>query len=106
MAIRNISVTADGIIINGNRVLLFDDIPGGGNLNQRKLDKGVTILQNLIDDRILRSSLPDEDPDKFTDPQTPNTFWDGDYVVHRTHVVDGITLDNINGKILPVLRRV
>jgi len=62
-----------------------------------------TILQAELDTRIPRSSLPDDEDTKFTDPAQPNFFWDGDDLVARSET---ITIEFIDGKYLPTVRSV
>lgn len=41
-------------------------------------------LQNALDVRIPRASLPLDDPDLLTDPARPDLFWDGPDLVGRS----------------------
>lgn len=42
-----------------------------------------TALQAFLDVRIPLADLPDDDPDKKTDPARPDLFWEGGYLVGR-----------------------
>lgn len=53
-----------------------------GNLAQKRVALE-TALQAFLDVRIPLSELPDDDPDKHTDPARPDLFWVGGYLVGR-----------------------
>lgn len=44
-------------------------------------------LQEAIDVRILIADLPDDDPDKTTDPAQPDIFWEAGFLVSRSEIV-------------------
>ena len=46
-----------------------------------------TALQNALDVRFARSSLPLDDPDLLIDPARPDLFWDGTDLVGRSVLV-------------------
>jgi hypothetical protein len=46
------------------------------------------LLQGMMEFRQSRNSLPDEDPDKATDPARPDLFWDGQFLVSRPVLVE------------------
>ena len=71
----------------GDLEFLYADIPGN-SWNQNRLDKFVQRANQFLEKRVPISSLPDDDPDKFTDPATPRMFWDGnDLVTMNVEVV-------------------
>ena len=59
------------------------------------------VLQAEIDFRVPRSSLPDDEETKKTDPDRPNFFWDGDDIVARSNI---ITVEYVDGVYVPSVR--
>lgn len=54
-----------------------------------KAEKARAAIQQVIDVRILLSSLPSDDPDKTTDPARLNLFWSdsaGSAAAAKTHL--------------------
>jgi hypothetical protein len=73
----------------------YADIPGN-SWNANRLAKFVERANELLVKRIPIASLPDDDPDKFTDPNNyPRNYWDGSDVCSRVIEVSNATfIDN------------
>lgn len=97
MSIQKVEIT-DNLIrlsLGGKKVeVVYDSI--SGKMSQAKASKIKTALQDLIDLRIPIASLPDDDPDKTTDPANDAMFWDGTDLVSRNCIVVSITWDGSN----------
>jgi hypothetical protein len=46
--------------------------------------------QTFFDTRVLLTDLPPDAPDRLANPGRPDLFWDGDYLVGRSVVVENI----------------
>ena len=58
-----------------------------------KSDRIKLALQTLLDYRVPRSSMPDDEPTKTADPAQPNFFWDGGDIVARSVIVEAAVWD-------------
>ncbi len=72
--------------------ILFADIPGNG-WPKRRLDKLVEDIQSFLDVLTPLQDLPDDDPDKTTDPGLATLFWDGPNLVARHTTVSAKVVD-------------
>jgi len=68
----------------GTREIMYVDIPGN-SWNQNRLNKMAERANELLVYRQPLASLPDDDPDKTTDPNNyPWLYWDGGDLCSRT----------------------
>lgn len=77
MPIHSIQINQEGITLsvaaNNTITIPFNQLPPGNrNAKAEALRK---ILQNFLDTRTPLDELPDDDPDKYTDPALPCHFW-------------------------------
>lgn len=94
---------------NGTAELLYSQIPGSSWTAPRLENAQQWIQANVLDHRIARASLPPDHPYiSGGDPGQEWLFWDGDDVVERLVVCDGIVVETRAGVDLPrvTLRRV
>src|SRR5210317_2053738 len=66
--------------------ILYADIPGN-SWNANRLAKFEERANQLLTKRQPIASLPDDDPDKTTDPARPDFFWDGSDLVARPVII-------------------
>jgi len=74
---------------------------GGENLKVAALIKAQ--MQNAIDVRIKRSTMPLEDEARQSNPNRPDFFWDGPDLVARSVIVEDVVWDGT--RYVPTLRR-
>ena len=103
MPLRAVTITDTYVELNrGGRVFRFDytSLPGGNNA--RKAEAARQALQNWIDDRILLTGLPPDDPARIANPNLPYWFWGtadgvpsptGPYLIGREVVVESVAWD-------------
>lgn len=73
--------------------VMYADIPGN-SWNQNRLNKFVDRANEILTTRQPLSGLPDDDPDKTTDPNDfPWLYWDGGDLCSRTVTVSEATWD-------------
>ena len=72
-------------------VQIYNSDAEGWFWNETRLNNYRDLVQAAVDDRSPRSELPDGDPAKTTDPAEPGYFWDGDDIVTRSAIVNGVT---------------
>lgn len=102
--VRTIRVASDGIgfHLDGEAEIKEADVIVSGQRTQRKVAAQMQrMLQDRIDYRVPRSSLPNDEPTKAADPAKPNIFWDGGDIVSRSEIV---TISVVDGKYVPALR--
>ena len=81
----------------GVHPIMYADIPGN-SWNQNRLNKFVDRANELLVFRQPLSGLPDDDPDKTTDPnQYPWLYWDGGDLCSRTVEISNATFSQSNG---------
>ena len=68
--------------------LFYDTLP---NPPGQKMQVIQQTFQDFFDVRIARVDLPDDEPDKVSDPNTKRAFWDGTDIVYRTKQVTKVT---------------
>lgn len=73
-----------------NRVLYSDLQLGDDNIRS---DDMKIRLQNFLDVSIPLADLPNDDPDKTTDPARPDLFWDKGNLVGRGCVITNVVWD-------------
>jgi len=93
-------VTSSSASINFDIIAMFTE-QGGDNLKVAALIKQQ--MQDAIDVRIKRSTLPVEDEARQSDPNRPNFFWDGPDLVARSVIVEDVVWDGT--RYSPALRR-
>ena len=77
-----------GFRLQNKSEIIESDVVVTGSRNQKKIAaKMQKMLQDQIDHRESRASLPDYEITKTIDPARPNEFWDGDDVVSRSEVI-------------------
>ena len=82
-------IALDGVA----REVMYSDIPGN-SWNQNRLNKFVERANELLTLRQPLSGLPDDDPDKTTDPdQFPRLYWDNGDLCSRVVTVSDATWD-------------
>ena len=84
----------NGVGKDGFVRVYYADVPGN-SWNQNRLNKGIEALQNLIDQRTLRTDLPADDPARISDPARPDWFWEGSDIVARPVVVSDPVWDGV-----------
>lgn len=85
---------------NKSEVKESDVVVSGSRTSKKIAAKMQKILQDQIDHRISRASLPDDEITKTVDPDKSNEFWDGNDIVSRSEV---ITINVINNEYIPTL---
>lgn len=94
------SADEDGLRLlgpTGTKEIMYGDIPGN-SWNQNRLNKFVDRANELLTYRQPLSGLPDDDPDKTTDPdQFPWLYWDGGDLCSRTVEISNATFSQSNG---------
>ncbi len=92
---QKVKVTKEHIDIHkyqGNsKLFLFSEIEGRNG--QKKADKmSAKIQREYLDERINIKSLPEDDPDRYKDPDNKSMFWEEDegetYLVSRGHTIE------------------
>ncbi len=92
--VSGIVTTAEHVEINNGGKLgrvLHSDLRVGSNA--LKSEDMKARLQNFLDVRIPLADLPDDDPDKTTDPARPDLFWDKGDLVGRGCVITDVFWD-------------
>lgn len=93
MPVHSITTTKDSIIIwpSGSEENKVTAIKSDFTGDQSKVEADVKkSLQDNLDNRQLIADLPDDDPDKVSDPGLPYLFWDGSFLVGRSVVVENV----------------
>jgi hypothetical protein len=65
----------------------------------------IQLLQGLLDYRQRRNQLPRDDPDRATDPDRPDLFWDGQFLIHRPITVTGARWNETESRFVIGLER-
>jgi hypothetical protein len=79
---------------SGYLTIMYADIPGN-SWNQNRLNLFTQRANDLLTFRQPISGLPDDDPDKTTDPNDyPWLYWDAGDLCSRTVTVSDATYDN------------
>lgn len=69
------TIEDEGLVrLNDGRVFDLSSVPGNG-YNAQRLGKINSAIQDEIDNRVLLTSLPIDDPDRTVNPNAPNLFW-------------------------------
>jgi hypothetical protein len=98
------SIDDEGIVrLNDGRTFDLTNVPGNG-YNANRLGKINAAIQTEIDNRILLTSLPIDDPDRTMDPNSPMRYWSdsdgnpdpaGEYITDRSTLI-WLTWDGTN----------
>lgn len=87
--LKSIELNQDGAVIekaNGEILeITYADYPGIDL--EAKLPAVQSFLQDWYDVKIKRSTLPQDDPDRQSDPALPYKFWSGGDIVYRGTLV-------------------
>lgn len=93
MPVHKIQLVPGGIRVYTDANIYFEgvaaDFPGNRAAKEAALK---VALQDWLDVRQPISDLPDDDPDKTTDPARPDLFWDGGDLVGRGVLVTDVTI--------------
>ena len=77
---------SNGITLNIE--MIRNSLPSNQQTDMVALAAKLTVmLQGQMDVRQRKNRLPQDDPDRDTDPARPDLFWDGQYLVGRGDVV-------------------
>ena len=93
MPVHKVELIPGGVRVYTDTQTLFEgksrDYPGE---RPEKIAAMKTELQDFLDTRQPRSSLPLDDPDKIADPGRADLFWDGTDLVGRGVIVTDVTI--------------
>lgn len=82
---------------SGYLTIMYVDIPGN-SWNPQRLAKFAERANELLTYRQPIASLPDDDPDKTTDPNNyPKAYWDGTDLCSRSITISDVTFSAQTG---------